>query len=526
MADYDLQYQDTYIDTLLATVNELKSNGYIFKGVATPTTNPGTTTEKCAYIASEAGTYTNFGSLVVTGLSVLTYNGSAWSASLLDVSIDVEQTIGQSTTAVMSQKAVTDELELVDKSEISFTPTNNVVYSVVNSHIKPSTNTSWKAAPAINVVGWDGVSINFYTTESQAAHSLFTDANGAMVGERLWNTSGDYKDFSIPSGAVYLYTSTNKSVQAAFGVKRITRTSLKEKIGTLDDLSCGTSINENSDVEISDVNNHIILQLKGGHVKTKNFDSSLVYDALGKFSGKHIAIIGDSVSTYQGYIPTGWKTHYTSSNLASVNLTYWWKLCNALGMTYNNCSYSTSRASGNSQATSVSGGDGECAGCSDVRIAALNRDGKTPDIVLIELGINDWANNVSIGTFCEGGTLPAEGVINSFSDAYALMINKIRTLYPTVRIFCCTVFSNLARETTPPFRGGSSPYTNGNTLYSYNKTIREVARIMGCDVIDLAACGINNISTPTTTHDSKVHPNADGFALMFKKIMTEIISKY
>lgn len=109
MSDYNLQYQDTYIDALLATVNELKSNGYIFKGVATPTTNPGTTTEKCAYIASEAGTYTNFGNLSVTDLSILIYNGSSWSKNALNV-LGIKQTIGESTTSVMSQKAVTDEL--------------------------------------------------------------------------------------------------------------------------------------------------------------------------------------------------------------------------------------------------------------------------------------------------------------------------------------------------------------------------------------------------------------------------------
>lgn len=449
-------------------------------------------------------------------------------------SLAVVQTTGQSTSDVMSQKAVTDEVDAINdivleivKTDISFTLRDNLVYGYT-THVTTTTNTSWKAAPAINIVGWDGVSINFYTMEAQAPHAFFTDANGVMVGEKLWNVSGDYKDFDIPEGAVYLYVSTNKSVQTAFGIKRITRTTLKDRVDALglDDLSCGNSIDTNSDVEVSDTNNHVILQLKGGHIKTKYFDSSLVYDALGKFNGKHLAIIGDSVSTYQGYIPTGWKTHYTSSNLASVNLTYWWQLCNALGMTYNNCSYSTSRASGNSQATSVSGGDGECAGCSDVRINALSRDGKTPDMALIYLGINDWANNVPIGTFCEGGALPAEGVINDFSAAYALMLNKIRTNYPTIRIFCCTIFSNLARESVPPFRGGSSPYTNGNPLYAYNQAIRDVARIMGCDVIDLAACGINNISTPTTTHDAKVHPNATGFSLMFKKIMTEIISKY
>ena len=109
MADYDLLYQDTYIDALLATANELKTAGYIYKGVATPSTNPGTPTERVAYLASEPGTYTNFGGIVLTaGLYVLTYD-TTWAATTLNT-MEVMQTTGQSTTAVMSQKAVSDIL--------------------------------------------------------------------------------------------------------------------------------------------------------------------------------------------------------------------------------------------------------------------------------------------------------------------------------------------------------------------------------------------------------------------------------
>ena len=108
MADYEFSYTGPNMNAYFGTIKELQDNGYIFKGVATPTTNPGTTTEKCAYIASEAGTYTNFGNLAVTGLSVLTYNGTAWSATSLN--LDIQQTTGQSTTSVMSQKAVTDAI--------------------------------------------------------------------------------------------------------------------------------------------------------------------------------------------------------------------------------------------------------------------------------------------------------------------------------------------------------------------------------------------------------------------------------
>ena len=114
MADYDLQYQDNYIDVLLATANELKTAGYIYKCVATPSTNPGTPTERVAYLASEPGTYTNFGGIVIaSGLYSLTYASGTWTGTQMSAGSDIEvvQTTGQSTSDVMSQKAVTDEMK-------------------------------------------------------------------------------------------------------------------------------------------------------------------------------------------------------------------------------------------------------------------------------------------------------------------------------------------------------------------------------------------------------------------------------
>lgn len=113
MADYDLKYTGAQIDALLDAANELKTNGYIYKGVATPSTNPGTPSERVAYLASEPGTYTNFGGIVIaSGLYSLTYAGGTWTGTQMQAGsdIDVVQTIGQSTTSVMSQKAVTDRL--------------------------------------------------------------------------------------------------------------------------------------------------------------------------------------------------------------------------------------------------------------------------------------------------------------------------------------------------------------------------------------------------------------------------------
>lgn len=66
-------------DTLKAIVNSLGA-GYQFRGVATPSTNPGTTDQNVFYIAGQAGTYTNFNSIVLPDdVSILKWNGS-WSS--------------------------------------------------------------------------------------------------------------------------------------------------------------------------------------------------------------------------------------------------------------------------------------------------------------------------------------------------------------------------------------------------------------------------------------------------------------
>jgi hypothetical protein len=54
--DYDFTYTGAEIQAILDTGKKLKDSGYIFLGVATPSTNPGTPTQKVYYEAKQAGT--------------------------------------------------------------------------------------------------------------------------------------------------------------------------------------------------------------------------------------------------------------------------------------------------------------------------------------------------------------------------------------------------------------------------------------------------------------------------------------
>ena len=367
---------------------------------------------------------------------------------------------------------------------------------------------------------------------SQSGSKVVTAARQWLSGDLIADTSeghfekiitANYPDidyicfrFVQPAKNQYLLI-TNITLQEVSSVKN----EVEKHKEIVDGMTIGEAIDTESDVEISDDKNNVIMQLKNGHIKTKNFDSESYYGVKNKFKGKHLAIIGDSISTYEGYIPAGWRRFYTNSNLTSVNNTYWMKLCKTLGMTYNNCAYSASLVSGDSTATTVTGGQKECPGCSDVRINALNRDGKTPDILLIYLGLNDWGNDVQIGDWDKNSAIPAEGNITTFAAAYALMITKIRTLYPTLRIFCCTIPSTRNRATTPPIVNNA-----GIAIQAYNDALTMVARTLGCDVIDLNACGLNYISIADLSVDGVTHPDIAGHDLMYKKVLTELIAKY
>lgn len=69
------------IDGVIESINAINTaigNGYVYAGIATPSTTPAS--GKVFYLALTAGTYTNFGSIVVPqGINILKYNGSAWS---------------------------------------------------------------------------------------------------------------------------------------------------------------------------------------------------------------------------------------------------------------------------------------------------------------------------------------------------------------------------------------------------------------------------------------------------------------
>lgn len=112
---------------VLVDIADYIGDGYMFAGIATPSTNPGAPDGPVFYFATQPGTYSNFGGLSVDDgkVAVLKYNGSAWS---------------KDTTGLASEKKIT---------ELSRQTTFGISR---NSYIKYNTKTKIIILPAGNFI--------------------------------------------------------------------------------------------------------------------------------------------------------------------------------------------------------------------------------------------------------------------------------------------------------------------------------------------------------------------------------------
>ena len=231
----------------------------------------------------------------------------------------------------------------------------------------------------------------------------------------------------------------------------------------------------------------------------KNEEGFQEWQRNNKFFGKRISIIGDSISTFEGYNPQGFNLFYNEekkhqSCVENVSDTWWQMLIDFLGaeLLVNN-SWSGSRV------TKLPGRNELFpSGCSDERTNGLHLGIKKPDVILIYIGTNDWA----YGALTGGETRIIEGDINElFYQAYHGMIDKVKKNYPQAEIFCFTLSSTFM-SSNPKF---SFPHKHGGThIEVYNNIIKQVASSSGCRLVDLYSYRI-----PYDALDGS-HPNRQG----------------
>ena len=252
-------------------------------------------------------------------------------------------------------------------------------------------------------------------------------------------------------------------------------------------------------------------------VDSLSLSSKVSSDYFSALKGKKLGIVGDSISTYEGWVPNGYDVYYRNGGiLPSVENTYWKIAINELGMVVGNCSWSGSYVSGDSPSTSNAN-----IGTSTKRINDLSADGINPDIVLVYMGTNDFLFGKDKGEFNMSSDY-VDGNISTFMNAYALLLTKIRKAYPNCKILCGTMPLQFASSPDLYINNNwTSVRTKGESIPEWNDAIKEIAKAFGCGVVDFATCAINNYSN---TLQDRCHPNIKGHKLMAERLIKDLLN--
>lgn len=232
------------------------------------------------------------------------------------------------------------------------------------------------------------------------------------------------------------------------------------------------------------------------------------------YFGKWFSVLGDSISTLQGYNPEGYSVFYENerSRQAGVytqNDTWWGIVMNFFGgrLLVNN-SWSGSRVAKRSDAQTVFP-----SGCSRERTSGLHRDAGNgldsvyPDVIMIYLGTNDWAFGAPLTS-----ANPFSRNVVYFDVAYGKMLKQIHANYPKAQIWCCGL--------TSTYMSGEDDFRfpccyGGIHIEKFNDHIRKNAAAHHAQYLDLYSYG-----RPYDTLDG-THPNRSGMDTLAELIIQE-----
>ena len=194
----------------------------------------------------------------------------------------------------------------------------------------------------------------------------------------------------------------------------------------------------------------------------------------------YISVLGDSISTFDGYSPPGGVYYGPSfgsiTGVRSPEDTWWMKVIRAMdGNLLANNSWSGSTASS----------AGSLPACSPSRIRRLSANGIAPDHILILAGLNDVNMYV-----------PPE----TFAGDYRQMLQQIREFYTRAGVTCATLTTGYLSDT---------PFTHQlchvrDRLEPYNQAIRTAVAEAGYQVADIARLDRRYASM------DGLHPNGEG----------------
>ena len=233
---------------------------------------------------------------------------------------------------------------------------------------------------------------------------------------------------------------------------------------------------------------------------------------LANYQGKVISILGDSISTFAGYIPTadGFNlehlARYPQDNLLTdVNETWWMQVINTLDAKLGiNDSWRGATVSGAAPVTT--GTTGENASMANlVRIQNLGSNG-TPDVILFYGGTNDLAHVSNVGAF-DAANAPSTVDLttakwDNLADGYVHTLLRLRHFYPDAQIVCLL----------PTY---TDSYYSDSKLAQANEVLAAICEHYDVAYTDLRDCGMTTADLP-----DGIHPDTNGMDYITAAVLT------
>ncbi len=221
------------------------------------------------------------------------------------------------------------------------------------------------------------------------------------------------------------------------------------------------------------------------------------------YKGKYFSILGDSISTLQGYNPPGYAVHYQYERCGRA-LVYrfedtWWGMVidHLKGKLLINNSYSGSLVAKHPECRIPSHA------CSEERTGGLDDGEHMPQVILIYMGTNDWGAGLAVES-------EDKEDLAVFENAYSQMLERICRNYPDAEIWCMTL-SETVCERSKSFV--YDPLYAGVHVKEYCRIIASCAEKYGARVIDLYGMGVKY-----DTFDG-FHPNYHGMTMIAKAVI-------
>ena len=226
-----------------------------------------------------------------------------------------------------------------------------------------------------------------------------------------------------------------------------------------------------------------------------------------QYKGKHFSILGDSLSTLEGYNPVGYEVFYKGyikweADVFAPEDCWWGQVIDALGgKLLANDSWSGSLVCKHPDC------EIESYGCSDARTGALAGNGQMPDVIMVLIGLNDFGMGMQLvpNQYKNG--------LDVFAVAYDRMLEKLKGHYPNAEIWCMTLplgYLPSNPDYIPPL------CRCGGHITDYNRIILKCAESAGCKTI-----GLYQPQNPYASLEG-YHPTAQGMRTIAQTVLEQV----